>query len=480
MDITSSLAATTALLLWMPLSLAAFAFCKPHRAVALLLVYATLFLPELEYFDIKLLPNMNKKTIACGWAFFPALLWCWPRLKRAKLGRMPWLLFGLMVIVDMGRALTNRDPLVMAGTVVPPIFLHTALTFMMEDFLLVFVPYFLGAALFNERDSLRDLMKTFVGAGLLYVPLVVIEQRFSPQLHAWVYGYHQHTWLQVMRDGAYRPMVFMHHGLAAALFMATCAVLGFGLARAKERLGGFRVFPIAVLITVVLLMSHSLGALVLVAALGPLVLFASPRMQLRVAVGLGLLVMLYPMLRAYDWFPTKTVIQLARSISEDRAGSMEFRFFHENMALERALERPLFGWGGFDRIFVYDKENGDALTTFDGAWMITYCAGGVLGFIAGFGLLIWPIWLAARRIRKVEVKSERFMIAALAVTTVMVSVDLLPNGMFTYFPHLLAGALVGAVRQMSQPQSAPLPARASMRAQKAPLRPSMAARTRSA
>src|SRR5690606_42163736 len=99
-DVSSSLTATLALLLWMPLSIAVFSFAKPHRAVALLLVYAILFLPELEYFNIKVLPDMNKKTIACAWAFFPALIWARSQMRRASLGKLPWFLFALMVVVN--------------------------------------------------------------------------------------------------------------------------------------------------------------------------------------------------------------------------------------------------------------------------------------------------------------------------------------------------------------------------------------------
>jgi O-antigen ligase len=263
-----------------------------------------------------------------------------------------------------------------------------------------------------------------------------------------------------MRDGAYRPMVFMHHGLAVALFMATCAVLAFGLARARERIWGIPMLPVAILISVVLAMSHSLGSLVFVLALAPVVSVLSPRMQVRVAVLLGLLVMFYPMLRAYDWFPTKTLINIARSISADRAGSIDFRFFNEDIALKRALERPIFGWGGFDRIFVYDT-HGEEISTLDGAWLITYCQSGVLGFIARFGLLTWPLWRTLRRIRKVGNRPDQLLLSTLAVTTAMVAVDLLPNGMFTYFPHLLAGVLLGASRQMSRRDSAPAPLRQS-------------------
>jgi hypothetical protein len=477
-EVASSLQAAMALLLWIPFSVAAFAILKPHRAVAFLLVAAVLFLPELEFFQVKLLPDLNKKTVACAWVFIPALFWCASKLKRASLGAMPWLLFGLMAVVDVGRALTNQDALMLGhDTVIPPILLHTSLTFMMEDFLLVFVPFYLGAALFSERDTLRDLMKVFVIGGLAYVPLVVFELRASPQLHAWVYGYHQHSWLQVLRDGAYRPMVFMHHGLACALFMATATLLGFGLAKGRDKLGGFSLFPIATVLGIVLALSHSLGALVFVVALVPLVWVATPRMQLRVAVLLGALVMLYPVLRAYDWFPTKMLTNWARSISEDRAGSIAFRFFNEDQVLKRAFERPIFGWGGFDRIFVYNKQTGEEVSTLDGAWLITYSASGVLGFMARFGLLTWPLWSALRRVKRIPSKSDQALLAAVGLTTAMVSVDLLPNGMFTYFPHLLAGVLLGASREMSRRQSAPIPARASVPAPAARgVRPPVAAR----
>jgi hypothetical protein len=119
-----------------------------------------------------------------------------------------------------------------------------------------------------------------------------------------------------------------------------------------------------------------------------------------VAVLLGALVMLYPILRAYDLFPTKMLVSWARAISEDRAGSIAFRFFNEDIALKRAFERPIFGWGGFDRIFVFNKQTGEELSTLDGAWLITYCASGLLGFVSRFGLLTYPIWRAYRRVKR--------------------------------------------------------------------------------
>jgi hypothetical protein len=454
----SSLIATVALLIWIPLSLVVFSSFKPHRAVAILLVGGAIFLPERETLTIPLLPDIDKKTIACAWAFFPAVIWAWGRIKKPQLGKMTWFLFGSLVIIDIMRAALNGDAINYGAAFVPHIPLHTAITFVLQDFLVMFVPFFLGATLFKERETLKDLLKAFAIAGLCYVPLVLIELRLSPQLHNWVYGFMQHSFAQVMREGGYRPMVFMEHGLAVALFLATCALCATGLAKAKERVLRFRAWIPALILTVLTLLVNSFGALLFLVALAPLIWFTSPRMQLRIASLLCAMVLLYPLLRAFDWVPTKALVDLAGSYSADRAGSLAFRFENEDLVLHKAFERPFFGWGGFGRIFVLDPWTGDELTTFDGAWLITYTQSGVLGFVARFGLMVWPVWKAWRRIKRVRHKGDQILIGALGVTTAMVILDLLPNGMFTYFPYLLAGALLGSSRELSRPDQGLMPA----------------------
>jgi hypothetical protein len=200
-----------------------------------------------------------------------------------------------------------------------------------------------------------------------------------------------------------------------------------------------------------------MGAFVFLLALAPVVWSLSPKMQLRAAVAMCLIVMLYPILRAYDWFPTDSIVNFVMGISEDRAWSLLFRFENEDIVLRRAFERPFFGWGGFDRIFIFDEESGDEISTLDGAWLIIYAQSGALGFIAKFGLLTWPVWRAFKRVRKLE-RSDRRLLAVVGVCAAMVAVDLLPNGLFTYFPFLLSGALLGATRALSRAGSRGLPA----------------------
>jgi hypothetical protein len=379
-------------------------------------------------------------------------------LKSPHFGKMTWFLFAAMAVVDVMRAALNGDAINYGAAFVPHIPLHTAITFVLQDFLVLGVPFLLGATLFKERDTLKDLFKIFVGAGLCYIPLILIEIRLSPQLHNWVYGFMQHSFAQVMREGGYRPMVFMEHGLAVALFMATCTLLATGLAKSKERVWHVRAWVVALILTLVVTILKSFGALLFVVALAPLIWFTSPRMQLRIAALLGAVILLYPLLRAFDWVPTKSLVDLAGVYSEDRAGSLSFRFENEDLVLHKAFERPFFGWGGFGRIFVLDPWTGGELTTFDGAWLIVYAESGVFGFITKFGLLVWSMWVAWRRVKRVRHKGDQILLGALGVSTAMVVLDLLPNGMFTYFPYLLAGALLGSSRELSRPDQGLMPA----------------------
>ena len=131
-------------------------------------------------------------------------------------------------------------------------------------------------------------------AALIYAPLCLLELRLSPQLHRWVYGYHQHDFVQTMRDGGYRPMVFMEHGLMVSFWMAAAALTAFwlwhertfrvlGLHRLRCRSGwcGSRPgWP------AVVLLSHSAGAVVLGAA-GVASLVAARRLRTAVPL-LGL------------------------------------------------------------------------------------------------------------------------------------------------------------------------------------------------
>jgi hypothetical protein len=196
-------------------------------------------------------------------------------------------------------------------------------------------------------------------------------------------------------------------------------------------------------LSMILILCKSLGALAYGALLAPLVRFTKPRIQLRVALVLVSIALLYPLLRAGDVFPTKTFIEIANLVSADRASSLKFRFDNEEQLLERGSQRFLFGWGRWGRSRVYEVETGKDLSTTDGRWIITMGQFGFFGFLAEFGLLALSVFRAASALRFTQSVHEQVCLAALALIVAINIVDLLPNATFTPWTWLLAGALLG-------------------------------------
>src|SRR5262245_48390624 len=167
---------------------------------------------------------------------------------------------------------------------------------------------------------------------------MLFEVRMSPQLHAWIYGYFPHSFGQQLRDGGFRPVVFIGHGLGVAFFSMTTVVASAALWRAGVRIFNVPAGSVTVYLSVVLLLCKSLGSVIYAAIAVPLVHFATPRLQLRLALGLTLIALLYPTLRALDLVPSTLLVEFAATVSEDRAQSLKFRFDQEQQLLTHAWE----------------------------------------------------------------------------------------------------------------------------------------------
>jgi O-antigen ligase len=177
-----------------------------------------------------------------------------------------------------------------------------------------------------------------------------------------------------------------------------------------------------------------------------LVRWTKPSFQLRAAVVFAALALLYPAMRAAEIVPTQTILEIARSVNEARAGSLELRFTQEEALLQRASERPLFGWGRFgrSRVFVVDWRNiGFDSSVTDGRWIITFGSFGLFGFLAEFGLLAIPVFRAAKALRAIKSRQEAVYLSAMALIMAINMIELLPNSTLHSWSWLLAGALLG-------------------------------------
>lgn len=438
-----------ALLLIVPASIVAFAALPTLRAVLAILLGTTLFLPEVVNFDAPGVPELDKHAIAALCILVGLFVTAKgrQRLREARAGRGIDLVAVALLFQITGTVLTNRDTQVFGSTVLRGHVPSDILSLEIGVILNSVAQFVIGRVLVRSTEDAKDLLKAFVIAGLFYLPLCLVELRLSPQFHNWIYGFQQHDFAQVRRAGGWRPMVFMRHGLALSLFMFAAAVAAWACFKARVRVIGISALPIALVLTLLLPLLNSLGALVYALVAIPVVLVLGARSQMWFAVMLSAMFIAYPAVRPTPLFPREEIVNFAAQIRQDRAASLDYRFGNEEVLIEHALERPWFGWGSYGRFNVY-SESGRQQTVTDGAWIIMLGSAGIFGLIIRFCMLQLPIFSALRRFQKVS-PDQRKLLAATALLAAFYTFDLLPNGLFNPLPTFLSGCVMGLSQGMS-------------------------------
>ncbi len=340
---------------------------------------------------------------------------------------------------------TNRDPVVIGSVVLPAMTLYSSISMAAEHAIMV-MPFVLGAAMLGtERDHGAFLRLTTL-AGLAYSLPTLVEVVKGPIFGALVYGLNPGVfYAQQMRDGGFRAMVFLGHGLLVSAFLGMAILAAVGMWRSKYRVMGFAALPCAGYLFIVLVLNKSTGALLLTLLLAPLLALLPTRRFLRVALIVALMIVTYPILRANGLIPVDKIESMFAGYSEERAGSLDFRLRNEDILLNRWHERPFFGWGsdGRNRVFVVtDWGTTQDVTITDGTWIIELGTDGWLGYLSLFGLLCYPFLHLARARRQVIAPAT----AAAAAMLLFNLLDLIPNSSLRPLTFLLAGALSGLVR----------------------------------
>ena len=309
--------------------------------------------------------------------------------------------------------------------------------------LIVILPFLLGRRFLGSSESNMDILRILTIAGVAYSIPMLFEVRMSPQLHTWVYGYFPHSFGQQMREGGFRPVVFLGHGLLVAFFAMTTVLASAALWRTRTRVfDALAPAGVTAWLGGVLLLCKSFASLIYAMVGAPLVLFARPNLQAWIAAVLVAAALTYPMLRTMDIFPTTLILGIAKSISPERADSLKVRFDQEQMLLSHASERLWFGWGRFGRGRVYD-EWGKDITITDGHWIITVTTFGLFGFLAEFGLLTFSVFRAVSALRLPLPEYDSIHLGALTMIVTFTIIDQLPNASIGPWSWLLVGALLG-------------------------------------
>jgi hypothetical protein len=431
-----------ALLIWPVVALLLYSKLPVGQATLWTILGGYLLLPVGAQIKLAGVPAFDKQSIPnlaalIGCALFTGRL---PKFFRG-FGLAEFLIL-LLLVGPFITSMLNADPIRIRGTFLPGVGSYDALSASVEEFIFI-LPFFLGRQFLRSSEDNAEILRVMVIAGLAYSLPMLFEIRMSPQLHNWIYGYFPTSFGQEIRSGGFRPVVFLGHGLLVAFFAMTSVVAAAALWRTRSRVGRLAPGGITVYLGFVLLLCKTLSALLYAAGLVPLVRWASPRLQLRVASVLVIIALAYPLLRVADMVPTASIVSAASAISADRAQSIEFRFHQEDQLLDRAWERPWFGWGRFGRNRVYNGWMGRDTSVTDGHWIITMGTFGIVGFVAEFCLLALPVFRAAMALKFAQSRQEGVYLAALALIVAINIFDLLPNSSISPWTWFLVGALLG-------------------------------------
>lgn len=437
---TSAIASAT-LIAYVPLAIAIHLSLRRDLAVAYLMIGAVLFLPELVFFDAPGIPPLHKHSIPALVTF--AYLATSQNAHPVKPSKFFWWVAACLLLGDLGTVLTNRGPLLLAPGLVSPGFgVSEVISRTVVTTLTLLLPYLIARSVFRSPEQVLTLLKVVATLGVIYAFLMLIEIRLSPQLHNWVYGYLHTGWGMTKRGGGFRPVVFMTHGLATTLFLVTVIFATITLGKVKEKVVQMPAYAVFVFLLLVLALSNSMGSLIYGVLCSPILLFAPPRFITFLATFGSAFILSVPLLRMADVLPLDDVISTFVSINPDRAQSLEFRFFNEELILEKWQEQPWFGYGSHGRDRVYD-DGGNDITVLDGAWIIALIQRGIVGFLGMFLLLLGPIWMARKRVGMIKDRGVRALFTGLVITVLVSTFDLLLNGLFHCLPLFFAGALAG-------------------------------------
>ncbi len=415
---------------WFPATFAFFVLLPARRAVILSFVAGWMFLPNYDY-KISSLPNIDKTAVICL-AVLAAMFFL--DTRRLLRFRPRW--------IDLPMLLLCCGPF--ASSLTNGLGPKDGVYESVHEILLWGLPWLIGRMYFTDLESLRDLAVGIFIGGLVYAPLCLLEMRIGPQLNFRVYGFNQHSFLQHIRYGGYRPMVFMQHGLMVGLFMSAATLSGAWLWRSGSLRQIFGiplpVFVIPLFCTTILV--KSVGAIGLMFA-GMAVLYGVRYLRSTLPVAaFAAAILVYIAVRMTGVIPSSVLVATANAaLGAERAQSLESRLINEDMLTTRALEQPVFGWGGWGRARIKDASGKDVTIT-DSLWIIYLGNKGLVGLAGLFLALLLPPLLLTRRLpARYWTHPDAGACAVLAVVLMLWAADNLLNAMINPVYLLIAGGL---------------------------------------
>ncbi len=217
-----------ALLAWPLVCMGLFVALPVEAAAIWSLFGGYLLLPSGFQIDLPLLPPLDKTSVPA----VSTLLLCWAKGTQVRQPRRSVLLYALglgYAVAPILTSLGNSYELQTAAGSIPGFYPLDGLKTAGRNVVML-APFYIGSRFLCSDKGRSELLKAFPVAALFYSLPMLLEVRISPQLHRWVYGYFPHSFVQQVRYGGYRPVVFLEHGLQVALFACMALIAAVILA----------------------------------------------------------------------------------------------------------------------------------------------------------------------------------------------------------------------------------------------------------
>jgi hypothetical protein len=214
---------------WLPLSLFLFRRCSLRIAILINFLCGWALLPGADYMATKVafpysilpvcLPStyiFTKATTLGLAAILGVLLFHRERIRQLHTDPSNLLIL-LWCIVPLCSAIVNGLS-VGSGLVGSAYF-----------FLAWIVPFFSGRLFSRDQESRCLLAHAIAAAGLLYIPICILELFTGPQVYFHIYGYEPFQWIGARRYFGFRPIGFLEDGNQLGIWMTTSAFVAFSL-----------------------------------------------------------------------------------------------------------------------------------------------------------------------------------------------------------------------------------------------------------
>lgn len=429
------------LLLWAAASPLLFVFFSVRRAVMVSFVFGWLFLPKASV-PIAGFPDISANMVIAMGVIFGTLVFDFTVLLRFR-PRFVDLFAIALLIVPIFTSLSND------------LGIYDGVSRSFGQFVKWGVPYFFGRVLIRSLDDLRDFVLILLVGALVYLPFCAWEMRMSPHLNKYLYGFEPFRFYTTRRFGGWRPVVFLSHGIEMGMWLMSAAIVAIAAWRSRQikAIGGVPMSWIAIVLLAFLLLSRALGGWALfVVAMG---CFATIRIvKFRpILLLFVLLPAIYVGMRVLDVWNGAGLVDAVTVISEKRAGSLQTRLIHDQRLKDRALERPILGWGGWGRQRLRSA-GGANLSITDAMWVIMIGQHGLIGLVSWVGMFVVPCVMVVRSVNIRHLISKPMLpVLALVLIVPMLMTDLMLNAFIGPILIMIPGALVSlasALAKMAQ------------------------------